>query len=58
MHDIIAHTSKTTLPLKDGFVSLSLSLFEEHRGTVVTIVTPSIRLNISLVRLSGWTCLK
>lgn len=50
MHDIIVHTPKTTLPLREGSVSLSVDFFQQHSGTVVTIVTPSVKLAISLVR--------
>ncbi len=51
MQDIVVHTPKATLPLREGSLSLSLDFFRKHSGTVVTIVTPSVKVAISLVRV-------
>lgn len=50
VQDMAAKTSKKSLPLTSGgFVNVTFSLFQEKDGSVVYIVTPLVKLGISLV---------
>lgn len=48
--DEISGPAPKTLPLREGALSVSVALFQAFSGTVVNIVTPSVKLAVSLVR--------
>eukprot|EP00884_Botryococcus_braunii_P013517 jgi/Botrbrau1/22166/Bobra.0557s0001.1 len=49
VQDMFSLTSSVVLPVANGSVTVSLSLFQAHHGTMVTIVSPSVKLAVSLV---------